>query len=341
MKLVFAILLFVLNSYAKKQFNVGVLYWSMNIEGQVAMRHGLESQAALLNKSAKSSGTSTIKIIPLVAGDGEEGIKNQVQQFETLVTQRVDLIIVQPTDNAALSGALKKANKAKIPVIAYDQYIIGGKLDSFITSNNYQAGHMAGEYLAKKFKSGRKIKLVLVQYPKVSSTIDRVDRLFDALKKHKRSYEIITTYEAVEPKAGREVGQKILNSFPKKGSIDAIFTINDGGGLSVVEELVKAGRREIIHATVDGDPNSIENIKAGNLTVINSAQFCAELGRQAIIQGYDLLNKKEIPRKVLIPTFPVTKETLDRYTGWKGKIPKPFRKPWLENESWNNQIEKN
>ena len=86
---------------------------------------------------------------------------------------------------------------------------------------------------------------------------------------------------------------------------------------------------------------SIENIKAGNLTVINSAQFCAELGRQAIIQGYDLLNKKEIPRKVLIPTFPVTKETLDRYTGWKGKIPKPFRKPWLENESWNNQIEKN
>lgn len=341
MKLVCAILLFVLNSYAKKQYNVGVLYWSMNIEGQVAMRHGLESQAEILNNNAKKSGAPTIKLIPFVAGDGEEGIENQIQQFETLLSQKVDLIIVQPTDNAALASVLRKANKAKIPVIAYDQYIIGGKLDSFITSNNYQAGHMAGEYLATRLQSGKKIKLILVQYPKVSSTIDRVDGLFDALKKHKRSYEIVTTYEAVEPKGGKEVGQKILNSFPKKGSIDAIFTINDGGGISLVEELVKAGRTEIMHATVDGDPNSIENIKSGNLTVINSAQFCAELGRQAIIQGHDLLNKKKIPKKVLIPTFPITNETLDKYTGWKGKIPRPFKKPWLKNESWNNQIEKN
>ncbi len=50
-----------------------------------------------------------------------------------LIDQKVDLIIVQPTDNAALAKPLIKANKQKNPVVAYEQYILGGKLHSFIT----------------------------------------------------------------------------------------------------------------------------------------------------------------------------------------------------------------
>ena len=57
------------------------------------------------------------------------------------------------------------------------------------------------------------------------------------------------------------------------------FTVNDGGGLKVVEVLAQAGRGEIKVATVDGDPESVKNIRMKNLTIIDRTQFCAEIGR--------------------------------------------------------------
>lgn len=323
-----------------REFKVAALYWSMNIEGQVAMRKGLEEEENRINAEAKKMGTPSVKVVPYVAGDGDAGIVNQVKQMNEVVsTGNFDLIIVQPTDNAALTDGLKLANIKNIPVIAYDQYIIGGELVSYVTSNNYQAGTLDGEYLASKFKDDYEMKLILVEYPNVSSTVERVDGLIDALKKSKQRYRVIKTYNAVEPVGGKLAGESILKDFPKKGSVDAIFTINDGGGLSLVDVLYKAGRKEIIVGSIDGDPRSVKNIKEKRLTVIDSAQFCGELGRQSLKNGYKYLNGQKVAKKILIPTFPITSETLSKYPGWLGHIPEAFEKPWLKGEKWDNRIQ--
>jgi len=51
-----------------------------------------------------------------VAGNDEEGIERQIKQMCDLIRQRVDIIIVQATDNAALVKPLMKANALGIPV---------------------------------------------------------------------------------------------------------------------------------------------------------------------------------------------------------------------------------
>ena len=224
-------------------FRVGVLYWSMNIPGQVAMRAGLEAEAEALNREAILSGGKQVKLIPYVAGDGEEGMERQILQMRALIAEKVDCIIVQPTDNAALVKPLLEANAADIPVIAYDQYISGGKLTAYRSSDNYQAGYLGGEYIASRFPQSKELKLVIVEYPHVSSTIERVDGFLDALADLHREYRILRKYSAVEPVSGRAAAKAILLDFPDSGSIDAIFTVNDGGGLTVVEELAAAGRR--------------------------------------------------------------------------------------------------
>ncbi len=318
----------------KKTYRVAALYWSMNIEGQVAMRKGLEEQVSAINKA----GAIEIKLSPFIAGDGDEGIKKQIDQMNKAVAQKFDLIIIQPTDNAALSKALKRANKVGIPVVAYDQYIVDGELASFITSNNYQAGALAGEYIGSLYQNESEIKIVLVDYPNVSSTIDRVQGFFDALKEQKQKYRVIGNFEAVEPVGGRIAGEQILKHFPNKNSIDVVFTINDGGGLPVADALYKAGRNEVKIATIDGDPKSVENIKNSKLTVIDSAQFCAEIGRESARQAANVLQGKSVSKKVLVPTFPVTKETLSLYPGWMGTVPKSFAKPWLAQHKWDNSF---
>jgi ribose transport system substrate-binding protein len=132
----------------------------------------------------------------------------------------------------------------------------------------------------------------------------------------------------VEPVSGRKAGEAILRDFPERNSIDAIFTVNDGGGLAVVDVLAKAGRDEIAIATIDGDPRSVENIRARRLTIIDSAQFCGPLGAAAMKAAYAVLQQQPVEQHILVPTFPITLETLDRYPGWMGPIPPPFKKPW-------------
>lgn len=318
---------------------IGVLYWSMNIPGQVAMRKGLEEEAQRTNTASKKNGLPAVELITRVAGDGAAGVERQIGQMFEMVKQKPSVIIVQPTDNAALAAPLRAANQAGIPVVAYDQYISGGKLAAYVTSDNPQAGYLGGEYLAAMYANSQAIKLILVEYPRVSSTVERLNGFLDALRDHGQAYQILKTYEAVEPVGGQRVGKQILQDFPARGSIDAVFTVNDGGGLSVVDELAAAGRTEIQVATIDGDPKSVENIRSHRLTRIDAAQFCGPLGAEAFKVAYAIASGKPVPKHALVPVFPVTQDTLSRYPGWGGPIPKKFTKPWIANHPvWEGTI---
>lgn len=309
-------------------FRIAVLYWSMNIPGQVAMRQGLEAEAERLNRAALAAGRRGVVLTHEVAGDGPAGVERQIAQMFAAVKTGPDVIIVQPTDNAALAEPLRAANRAGIPVVAYDQYISGGKLAAYVTSDNRQAGYLGGEYLASLFPGRQPVRLVLVEYPLVSSTVERLNGFLEALRDQGRPYTVLKTYQAVEPVAGRKVGAAILRDFPARRSIDAIFTVNDGGGLAVVDVLAAAGRDEIAVASIDGDPAAVENIRAKRLTKIDAAQFCGPLGAEAMKAAYAIANREAVPKQVLVPVFPVTAETLGKYPGWQGPVPEPFRKPW-------------
>lgn len=322
-----------------KPFKLSVLYWSKNIPGQVAMRKGLEAEVERINAAARSHGERGIEVHAYVAGDGPAGVENQIAQMREAVLSRPDVIIVQPTDNAALASPLKAANLAGIPVVAYDQYISGGKLASYVTSDNRQAGYLDGEYLAAAYPGNSPLRLVLVEYPLVSSTVERLNGFLDALRDQGKPFKILKTYQAVEPVSGRKAGIEILRDFPAHGSIDAIFTVNDGGGLAVVDVLANAGRKEIAVASVDGDPLSVENIRNQRLTRIDSAQFCGPLGATAVKTAYAVARGQKVAAQILVPVFPITAETLARYPGWLGPVPARFEKPWpAKQRMWRGDL---
>lgn len=310
-------------------YRVGVLYWSMEIPGQVAMRRGLEARAEEINGQP---GGPRLELVPRVAGEGQTGIENQIVQMNELLDLGLDLIIVQPTDNAALADPLRRANRQGVPVVAYDQYISGGELACYLTSDNYQAGYQDGEYAAWVLPDDRPATIVLVEYPHVSSTVERVDGFLDALGRAGQPYRIAAAFEAVEPVGGRRAGQEILRGFPEPGTLDLVFCVNDGGGLAVVDVLAEAGRTEIKVASIDGDPVSLENIRAGRLTIVDSAQFCWHLGAEAMQAAWEVLQGEPVADHLLLPVFPITAETIDSYGGWYGGTPDPFTKPWPSSE---------
>ncbi|XGC79390.1 substrate-binding domain-containing protein [Bdellovibrio bacteriovorus] len=313
-----------------KDFNVSVLYWSMKIEGQVIMRKGFEEVINAYNASNK--GKNKIILTRYIAGEGREGLLKQISQIETAVQSRPDAIVIQPSDVSTLTKHAQEANSLNIPLFVYDQYVLNAKMTSYVTSDNYQAGWDNGIYIDSLFPAGQEIRIVVVEYFRVSATVERVDGFFDALRSKGRKFQVVGRYEAVEPESGKIAGKQILKDFPKKNSFDVLFTNNDGGGLSVVKELWNKGRKEIRQATIDGDPASVENIKNKRITVIDSAQFCAELGREIARKVIAYLNKEPFTQRHYIPTYPITEKTLKDYPGWMGRPTAPPREKSLMDE---------
>jgi len=315
-------------SKADAPYVIGVLYWSAVIPGQVAMRQGLEEEAAAINRQATNANERTLQLLVRVAGDGKKGIENQIAQMYELLEHKPNLLLVQPTDNAALAEPLQAANRLHIPVIAFDQYINGGQLTSYVTSDNYQAGYLDGEYAAATVPENRQLRVVLIEYPHVSSTVERVNGFLDALNDAKVNFRILKTYEAVEPVGGRIAGQALLKDFPRRGSVDLVFCVNDGGGLAVARELARAGRTEIFMATVDGDAEAIAIIRRHGMIRVDAAQFCRAIGQTAMRLAWQYLHGQHVSEQVLTPVFPLTAATVDIYQPRLEAMPEKYTKPW-------------
>jgi ribose transport system substrate-binding protein len=315
-----------------KSLSVHVFYWSTRIEAQVAMRRGLEEEIKKYNESGKQP----IQLIPHVAGDGHLGVMNQIHQMENAIEGNPDALIVQPADISTVSRAIQDAALKKIPVFTFDQFVLNGKIASYVSSDNYQAGWNNGIYVESLFPKNQEIKIVIFEYTRVSAVINRIDGFFDALRSRKRKFVVIKRYEAIDPLAATDAIASMLKDFPKKRSIDLVFSVNDGGGNTIVEKLWNKGRREIIHASIDGDPIAVANIKERRLTVIDSAQYCAEMGREIARQLIAHFSGAVVTPKVLIPTFPVTRETASEFKGWLA-LPAPPPKSFPDPRATGNE----
>src|SRR5205085_1432002 len=75
----------------------------------------------------------------------EKQLDTQQNQIENFITKRVSAIIVCPVDSKTIAGAIRQANKAKIPVFAADIAAEGGNVVSHIASDNIMGGRLAGQ----------------------------------------------------------------------------------------------------------------------------------------------------------------------------------------------------
>jgi D-xylose transport system substrate-binding protein len=90
-------------------------------------------------------------IVQLSAG----GTKEQIAQINFLLTRNIDVLVIIAHDTDMLSGVVKKAKDAKIPVIAYDRLIMGVPIDAYISFNNREVGRLMGRALSTAVPKGR------------------------------------------------------------------------------------------------------------------------------------------------------------------------------------------
>ena len=66
----------------------------------------------------------------------------QIKDVESLITKKVDSLVIIPHDGAACAKAVALAHEAGIPVLAYDRLITGCDLDVYMTFDNVKVGEL-------------------------------------------------------------------------------------------------------------------------------------------------------------------------------------------------------
>jgi simple sugar transport system substrate-binding protein len=114
-------------------------------------------------------------------GTAATDIEGQIALIESMVTKGVQGIAITPVD-PTVAATLDKAVAAGVKIVLMDNNIPGWKnRTALATTNNYNAGKIAGEYLKTVLKSGDTLG-ILEGVPGVPALDDRVNGMLEGLK---------------------------------------------------------------------------------------------------------------------------------------------------------------
>jgi ribose transport system substrate-binding protein len=243
----------------------------------------------------------------------EYDLAKQTSQIENFITKKVDVILLNAVDTKGIAAAVQQAKDAGIPVIAVDTNAEGG-VDATVTSDNYQAGKLAGEYVIDQL--GGKGNIAIIDGPPVSAVTDRIKGFEDAIKDSKIKIVAKQNGEGNREKA-LTVMESILQANPS-GSIDAVFAINDPEAIGVEIAQEQADRKdEFFIVGVDGAPEVTEAMaKKGSTIKATSAQSPSEMVKKAVEIGIKVKNGEDVDDLIKVPVKLVTQDQLDSYQGW-------------------------
>jgi ribose transport system substrate-binding protein len=257
--------------------------------------------------------------INLKIAEGTSDANLQISQIETFINDKVDAIVLQPTDGAALTAVAIKAMEAGIPVINVDrEFSSTFAARVTILGDNYGMGVSAGTYICEKLKGNKNaIVAEIAGIDSLPLTQDRSKGFADALKKCglKVNNRVAADFTV---QGGEAAASQLLSAAPK---IDAIWNHDDDQGVGVNAAIDAAGRSEFFMVGGAGSANAMRDIKADNkvtkATVVYPSTQAADGIRLArlLVQEKAMsdLVESEVPRKIQLNAPVVTKANVDKY----------------------------
>ncbi|MDR2976040.1 MAG: substrate-binding domain-containing protein [Streptococcaceae bacterium] len=275
------------------EIKVGFSVSTTNNPYFVSMKNGLENFAKKSDTSVKTA-------------DAQNDSATQSNDINNFISQKVDVIIVNPVDSDAIVPAVKAANTAKIPVICVDRGSNGGTVLTTVASDNVAAGKMAADFVVKQL--GEKANtLELSGIPGASSTVDR-GKGFESVGK--TSLNILSSQSANFDRAkALDVTQNMLQA---NKDVKAIFAQNDEMALGAAQAVKSAGLSNVLIIGIDGEPDAGAAIKDGSMTA-TVAQQPAKMAEEAMQAAYDHYAGKTVKKTTVSPIYLVTKDNVDKY----------------------------
>jgi inositol transport system substrate-binding protein len=256
----------------------------------------------------------TVKMV-----DAKNDSGKQISQVETMITQGVDVLVVNPVDTDGLGPMVAVANDANIPVVVVNRMPDKDSMEkiyAYVGSESLEGGTIQMEKVEQMLGGKGNIAIMNGTLGQ-ESVIKRTRGNKDVIKKHP---EMKVVREATADYQ-RSAGMTLMENWIQSGiKIDAVVSNNDEMAIGAIMALDETGKRgDIIVAGIDGTADGLNYVKRGKLNV-SAFQDGYGQGKGAIETAVKAAKGEKIKDKfVNIPFELVTKENVDKYLEKLGK----------------------
>ncbi|KAA3661521.1 MAG: sugar ABC transporter substrate-binding protein [Calditrichaeota bacterium] len=297
-----AVTMFLSCTESKKQITIGLSVDQL-FESRVATNDGVKAEAE----------KHGIKVIEVVA-DGDPQLQNS--QVQSLITQQVDALLVCAVDQNTIDHALRKADKAGIPIVAYDRDLPDSKaVNVFVGPDSHFDGFECGKYVAEQLEdeSGEILILELLGALNDQNGIDRSKGFNDALKvlPNAKIIQMPTDWSSDKALAA------VQNAFQANPEIRAIFAATDTQVPSIETVLTDMGKLKkigedghVIVVGVNGSYDGYISVAKGTADGI-TVMDCHATGETAVQLALKLIKGEAVDENTVIPGKFYTTENIE------------------------------
>jgi ribose transport system substrate-binding protein len=250
-----------------------------------------------MQKGAEEAAQKAGVTLIVQAADREVDVERQMQIIENLIERKVAALCIAPSGSREIVPVIVKANKANIPVLIVDTRAdekaltaAGGKVATFIGSDNFDGGRLAGAFVVEKL-GGKGNVAILEGIPGHETGDARLRGFKEALAKAPGIKIVASQPANWERDQGFNVFQNILQANP---GINALFACNDLMALGAAEAIAAGGKTgKIIVVGFDAQPEARAAIQKGTMAA-TVAQFPSRMGATAVENAAKLLRGEKI-----------------------------------------------
>ena len=213
----------------------------------------------------------------LLIQSGDKDLSKQQSQIDNFLTQKVDAIILCPTDTQGIAPAIERANAANVPVFTADIAAGGGKIVSHVASDNAAGGRLAAEYIVKAINGEGAVGII--GQPEVQSVVDRENGFKEVIAKNPKVMLVPTLNGGGVRDRALKAADDLIQGNP---NLKAIFCINDETALGALAAAEARGKTDLIIVGYDAAPEAVAKIKAGTALKADVAQQPRDIGTKTI-----------------------------------------------------------
>lgn len=237
----------------------------------------------------------------------------QIDVVESMIVRGVKGIILAPIDNMALRAPVEDAYRNKIPVVIIDSNLNSDKSISFVATDNYRGGVMAGEHMIKLLAG--KGRVAMLRNVEGSASTDNRERGFlDTLKKAP-GIKIVSSnlYAGATTESAYRASENLLAPLKlAKGDValDGIFCPNEScafGMLRALQDGDLTGKVKFIG--FDSSDKLVEGLEKGHIDAL-VVQDPVRMGYLGVEKLVDYLHGKTIEKEIDVPATLVTRDNL-------------------------------
>ncbi len=307
---------------APKKYKIGVLFPHLKDPYWLAVNFGIISEAKKLGVGIK-----------LLSAGGYGELKVQKEQFEQLIEEKVDGIILASIDYTAMDSFVEEAVNKGIPVIEVINDIYAPKIQAKALVSFYEMGYRAGEFVVEASRDKKRITVAFFPGPIGSGWApDTLKGFFEVQRKNPGKIKLLPPkWGDTGYKAQRPLVEEMLQEHP-----DIDFIVANAVAAEVAVDILKEmGLNDNVKIVATYIiPTIYDEIKGGLIKAAPSDVTVAQ-GEMSVDMMVRLLNGEKAGRDFpfragpLIPI--VTEANIEKYS-YESFFGKPGFKPVFDLE---------